>query len=121
MKDADKEIFSEIGSRIKAARVAQNMSQADLAEKAHLCLPQISALELGKVKMNLHTFIKLVEALQVSADSLLRPDTPETKGVLQSEFSELLSDCTAAETASILKIVKELKITMHTKKDNYDF
>lgn len=85
------------------------MSQAELAEKAHLCLPQISEVELGKVKMNLYTFIKIVEALQVSADSILRPDTPEMKSVFQGEFAELLSDCTAAETESILKIVKELK------------
>lgn len=116
MADMDMAIFKQIGSRIKAARIQQKMSQAELAEKAHLCLPQISALELGKVKMNLATFIKLVEALQVSADSILRPDTPEGNSVYQSEFSELLSDCTAAEMESILKIVKELKITMHSKK-----
>ncbi len=121
MADMDMAVFKQIGSRIKAVRVEQKMSQAELAEKAHLCLPQISALELGKVKMNLATFIKLVEALQVSADSILRPDTPEGNSVYQSEFSELLSDCTAAEMESILKIVKELKITMHSKKDNYDF
>lgn len=121
MADIDMAVFKQIGSRIKAARVDQKMSQAELAEKAHLCLPQISALELGKVKMNLETFIKLVEALQVSADSILRPDTPEGNSFYQSEFSELLSDCTAAEMESILKIVKELIITMHSKKDNYDF
>ena len=121
MEDLEMEVFKQIGSRIRAERVKQKMSQAELAEKAHLCLPQISALELGKAKMNLYTFIKLVEALQVSADFLLRPDIPEVKGFLQNEFSDLLSDCTAAETESILKIVKELKITMHSKKDNYDF
>lgn len=121
MTDSEAVVFKQIGSRIRAARTEKKMSQAELAEKAHLCLPQISEVELGKVKMNLYTFIKIVEALQVSADSILRPDTPETKSVFQGEFSKLLSDCTAAETESILKIVKELKITMHTKKDNYDF
>ncbi len=121
MAEKDMELFKQIGSRIRAARIEKKMSQADLAEKAHLCLPQISELELGKVKMTLFTFIKIVEALQVSADSILRPDTPEIKGLLQSEFSELLSDCTAAETESILKIVKELKATMHSKNENYDF
>ena len=70
MEDLEMEVFKQIGSRIRAERVKQKMSQAELAEKAHLCLPQISALELGKVKMNLYTFIKLVEALQVSADFL---------------------------------------------------
>lgn len=121
MTGLEMDIFKQIGARIRATRLEKKMSQAELAEKAHLCLPQISEVELGKVKMNLYTFIKIVEALQVSADSILRPDTPEMKSVFQGEFSELLSDCTAAETESILKIVKELKVTMHTKKENYDF
>lgn len=121
MTDMEMDAFKQIGSRIRAARVDKKMSQADLAEKAHLCLPQISELELGKVKMNLSTFIKIIEALQVSADSILRPDTPEIKNVYQGEFADLLSDCTAAEMESILKIVKELKSTMHSKKDNYDY
>lgn len=121
MANVDMEIYKQIGQRIRAARTDKKMSQAVLAEKAHLCLPQISEVELGKVKMNLSTFIKIVEALQVSADSILRPDTPEVNGVYQNEFAELLSDCTPTEMESILKIVKELKITMHSKKDNYDF
>lgn len=121
MANVDMEIYKQIGQRIRAARNAQHMSQAALAEKARLCLPQISEVELGKVKMNLSTFIKIVEALQVSADSLLRPDTPEVNSVYQNEFSDLLSDCSPTEMEAILKIVKELKITMHTKKDNYDY
>lgn len=121
MTDLEMDVFKQIGARIRAARLEQKMSQADLAEKAHLCLPQISEVELGKVKMNLYTFIKIVEALQVSADAILRLDTPETKSVFQGEFTELLSDCTAAEIASILKIVREVKTTMHTKKEYYDF
>lgn len=120
MTELKMDVFKQIGARIRAARLEQKMSQAELAEKAHLCLPQISEVELGKVKMNLYTFIKIVEALQVSADSILRPDTPEMKSVFQGEFAELLSDCTAAETESILKIVKELKSTMHIKKENCD-
>lgn len=115
------DVFKQIGARIRTARLDQKLSQADLATKANICLPQISEIELGKVKMNLYTFIKIVEALQVSADSILRPDTPEMKSVFQGEFAELLSDCTATETESILKIVRELKNTMHTQKDNYDF
>lgn len=121
MTELEMHVFKQIGARIRVARLERKMSQAELADKAHMCLPQISEVELGKVKMNLYTFIKIVEALQVSADSILRPDTPEMKSIFQGEFAELLSDCTAAETESILKIVKELKATMHTKKENYDF
>ena len=121
MEDLEMEVFKQIGSRIRAERVKQKMSQAELAEKAHLCLPQISALELGKVKMNLYTFIKLVEALQVSADVLLRTDIPEVNNIYKSEFAELLEDCTPTEIESILKIVKEVKKSMHSPKPNTDY
>ena len=121
MSTTDMEIYKNIGSRIREARIAQHLSQAELAEKAQLCLPQVSQVELGKVKMNLSTFIRIIEALQISADSILRPDVPVAKAFYNSDFSDLLSDCTPAEIDSILKIVKELKVTMHTKKDNFDF
>lgn len=106
-----------IGSRIRAVRLQKSMSQADLAAKANLSLPQISDIELGKSRMMLTSFIRITEALQVSADSLLRPDVPEVKGIYQNEFAEVLNDCTPAEIESLLKIVKELKSAMHKKEE----
>lgn len=106
-----------IGSRIRAVRLQKNMSQADLAVKANLSLPQISDIELGKSRMMLTSFVRIAEALQVSADSLLRPDVPEVKSIYQNEFADVLNDCTPAEIESILKIVKELKSTMHKKEE----
>lgn len=104
-----------IGSRIREVRVKKGMSQAELAAKTNISLPHISDLELGKSRMMLASFVRITEALQVSADSLLRPDIPEVKNLYQSEFADILDDCTPAEIDSILKIVKELKTTMHKK------
>ena len=80
-----------IGSRIREARVGRRMSQADLAAKANISLPHVSAIETGKTNMKLESFIRIIEALQVSADSLLRPDVPEVRSLYQSEFDELVS------------------------------
>ena len=99
-----------IGSRIKAVRTGKGMSQADLAVKASVSLPLIS---------NLETFVKVAEALQVSADHLLRADVPEVKTIYQGEFAELLEDCSASEMEAILNIVREVKASMH-KKQNMD-
>ena len=66
----------EIGKRIRELRLKKNMSQADLADKANISLSQVSDIETGKSSMRLTTFIGIVEALQVSADVLLRPDIP---------------------------------------------
>ena len=107
-----------VGSRIRDARINRRMSQADLAAKANISLPHISNIEKGKTSMKLETFIRIIEALQVSADSLLRPDVPEVRSLYQSEFDELLADCSPKELDSILKIVRELKSTMARRDDN---
>ena len=102
-----------VGSRIKAVRISRGMSQADLAVEASVSLPLISNIERGKTGMQLETFVKVAEALQVSADYLLRPDVPEVKAIYQGEFAELLEDCSASEMETILKIVREVKASMH--------
>ena len=101
-----------VGSRIRDARINRRMSQADIS------LPHVSNIEKGKTSMKLETFIRIIEALQVSADSLLRPDVPEVRSLYQSEFDELLADCSPKELDSILKIVRELKSTMARRDDN---
>lgn len=106
----------EIGKRIQEFRVKKNMSQAALADKANVSLSQISDIERGKTSMRLTTFIGIVEALQVSADVLLRTDIPEVNTLYKSEFAEVLADCTPSEIDSILKIVKEVKRSMHNPK-----
>lgn len=107
-----------VGSRIKAVRISRGMSQADLAVEASVSLPLICNIERGKTGMQLETFVKVAEALQVSADYLLRPDVPEVKAIYQGEFAELLEDCSASEMETILKIVREVKASMHKKQNN---
>lgn len=112
--------YKKIGARIREIRIKNGMSQADLSVKAHISLPHVSDIELGKTKMLLATFVRIAEALQVSADVLLRPDIPQVNSIYQNEFAEILGDCTPNEIDSILKIVKELKATLHQKKKEYD-
>ena len=108
-----------IGSRIKAVRTDRGMSQADLAAKASVSLPLISNIECGKTNMKLETFVKVAEALQVSADHLLRADVPEVKTIYQGELAEVLEGCSPSEMEAILNIVREVKTSMH-KKQNTD-
>jgi len=119
MKDV--ELYKKIGSRIREIRIKKGMTQADVANKGHISLPYVSDAELGKIKMSVGYFLKIIEALQVSADSILRPDIPEVNSLYNKEFSELLEDCSPTEIDSILKIVNELKNTMRSQKDDYDY
>ena len=112
--------YRKIGARIREVRIKNGMSQADLSVKAHISLPHISDIELGKTKMLIATFVRITEALQVSADMLLRPDIPQVNSIYQNEFADVLGDCTPDELDSILKIVKELKATLHLRKKEFD-
>ena len=100
----DSNQLKEIGQRIRSARLAAGLTQLDLAFSADI--------------RTSHTFCKIIEALRVSADEILRPNTPEVNRIYQNEFSQLLQDCTPTEIESLLKIVKEIKTSLHNKTDN---
>ena len=110
--------YEQIGARIRSARIEQNMSQSDLAAKANISLPHISSIELGKTKMLLGTFIRVIEALQISADSVLRANVPTVTSMYASEIEELFEDCTPAELESIKSIIKNIKATMRNNQNN---
>lgn len=119
MEDFSTLDLKKIGERIRNARQKCGMSQATLAEKAGLSVPAVSDIENGKTNMLLMTFARIIVALQGSADEILRVDAPVSKEVYRKEFTDILSDCTPAEADAILKIVKELKQTMRTNKEDY--
>ena len=110
--------YEQIGLRIRNARVDRKMSQAELAAKANILLPHISSIELGKTKMLLSTFTRVIEALQVSADSILRANVPTVTTMYASEIAELFEDCTTSELESLKAIVKNLKATMRNNQNN---
>ena len=110
--------YEQIGLRIRNARVDRKMSQAELAAKANISLPHISSIELGKTKMLLSTFTRVIEALQVSADSILRANVPTVTSMYASEIAELFEDCTPSELESLKAIVKNLKATMKNNQTN---
>ena len=116
MADRSMEFYKTIGARIRDIRIEKGLSQADLAVKADLSLPVISAVENARSKVWLITFAKIAEALEVSADDILRLSTPPSTASYPDEFNELLKDCTAGEIEAILKISKQVKSTFDRQK-----
>ena len=110
--------LKNIGQRIRAARTAKSLSQADLAFAAEVSEPYMSDIELGKTKMNILTFCRIAEALKMSADELLRPNVPVVNQLYQQEFSNLLKGCSPQELESILKISKEIITTWRSQKED---
>ena len=110
--------YEQIGLRIRNARIEQKISQAELAAKANISLPHISSIELGKTKMLLSTFIRVIEALQVSSDSIIRANVPTVTNMYAGEIAEMFKDCTPAELESFKAIIPNLKNTMRNNQNN---
>lgn len=105
----------EIAARLKQARIVKGMSQADLASKAGITLSLVSDIEHCKSKMRLETFLRVIQALDVSADSIVRMDEAPILEDGLNEIRELLADCTVAEYQSIVDIVARIKNAIRMK------
>ena len=118
MQDSS-DFYKTIGSRIRDIRISMGINQADLADAAKLSPPVISSLENGHSKIWLITFAKVCEALQVSANDILRLDTPAAINDYPKEFTSLIADCSSSEIESILKIAQEVKSSIRKQNSEY--
>jgi len=101
--------YLDIGNRIRAERTKQNLSQEKLAEMAGVGTTHISHIETGNTKLSIKAFIAIINALNVSADELLRNHIIKAKHVLEGELAELVDDCNDDETRIIADTIKALK------------
>ena len=60
-----------IGARVREARVSRSMTQADLAQAANLMTKYVSNIECGAKIPKFETFIRIANALETDANTLL--------------------------------------------------
>lgn len=106
--------LKEVGQRICIARKKQGLSQAELAEKIDISVTHMSDIENGKKNASIEIFMRLTEALQVSADWLLQTNIPTVASIQSDEISRLLSGCTSEEAQALIKILHEIKRAMRS-------
>ena len=99
----------DIGSRIRDARKERNLDQAALAEKLNISMSHMSDIENGRTNFSIEVFMRITEALQVSADALLRTDVPEVAAVYATELRDLMEDCTPDEKEAMLQTLRNMK------------
>lgn len=63
----DEALLQELGQRLTAARLARNLTQADLAERAGVAKRTIERLESGAVATQLPGFLRVCRALDLIA------------------------------------------------------
>ncbi|WP_243022945.1 MULTISPECIES: helix-turn-helix domain-containing protein [unclassified Butyricicoccus] len=77
-----------------------------LAEAADIGLIYLGEIERGVKMPSLKTFIKLVNALDVSADELIGLETKPGRDYYAQKLSEQLQSLTQEETAAVLSILE---------------
>ena len=102
-------MLEEIGMRVRMARMTRRMSQAQLAATLDVSIPYISHIEQGKQAMSIVTLHAICDKLEVSADWVLRNNSPGSKRILDEEIVQILDGCTAAEKNVMLKMMGCMK------------
>ena len=106
------EKLKPVGKRIQDARKAIGMTQADLADKLDISVSHMSSIETGRANFGVETLMKITEIQQVSADSLLRTDSPEVSVLYAGDLDALLKDCTAEEVESMMNMLRQMKTAL---------
>lgn len=101
--------LQEIGARLKQARIAKNLTQGQLAEKAGISVSFLSNLENGRQAMNIQTLSTLLDILNVSADWLLNNGTDSANHAAALEIEKELASCTPKERDAVIRLIRLMK------------
>lgn len=97
-----------IGKNIKQYRLAKNLRQEDLAEKAELSANYIGMLERGEKFPSLETFINILNVLEVSADMVLLDVVSTGYIIKNSMLNEKLSKLSVDDREKIYEVMDTL-------------
>ena len=100
--------FSNIGKRIQATRMENKISQKEMADFLGISLNYISRLENGKTKIELKTFIKICDILNISIYDEKKKKSDNIIRYMDKELYELIIKCNLEKQRFIYNMVKLL-------------
>ena len=109
--------YEIIGKRIREARGKAKVSQEELAEQVEISKAYMSQIEAGKKHPTLETYVRIVNALDLSMDEMLCGNLEHNKHVHNMRFDQVVGDCDAGEYQMIENVVTELKKAMRRYKE----
>lgn len=95
----------EVGIKIREARKAKGFTQQMLADAVEISDMYISQIERGMKMPSLNLFVKIVTALDISADYVLRDALPTGKDFVYTEVAELLDELTPKQRRGAIDIL----------------
>lgn len=96
----------ELGKKIQEARKKMGYTQESLAEKADIGVMYLGEIERGVKTPSLKLFTKLIVALEISADYVLRDELPSGKEYIYDEITKKLEDLTPKQRKTAVDILE---------------
>ena len=103
--------YSVIGSRIKQARLAKNMTQEDLADTIDISVAFLSRVERGNSHINLKRLNQICGLLDVSEGYLLNGASSSSENYLDKEFTDLIKSVSPEKQKLIYNVAKTIAET----------
>ena len=97
-----------IGSRIKEAREQAHLTQEELAEIVDISPTHMSVIERGVKTPKLDTFVRIANALHLSADALLQDVVTPVTDSITAELSVRIGRLPQKEQNRILNAIRAL-------------
>ena len=94
-----------LGKRIRESRIMKGYTQQDLASHADIGVVYLSEIERGVKIPSLNIFIKIIDALDVSADYILRDEISTGKEYVCMEITEKLLTLTPSQCKTATDIL----------------
>ncbi len=94
-----------LGARIKEARKQRRFTQEQLAEKSNISNVYMGEIERGVKMPSIPVLIDIIEALDVSADFLLRDSIASGIPFVNNEITQKLDKLTPKQRKAVLDII----------------
>ena len=96
---------ASLGKKIREARIKKGYTQQTLSEKADIGEMYLSEIERGVKMPSMNLFIKLITALDISADYVLRDEIPTGKEFVYDEITQKLEGLTPKQRKAAADIL----------------
>ena len=94
-----------LGNRIREARIKKQHTQRKLAEMAGISQMYLGEIERGTKMSSLRSFIKIIEALDLSADYILRDELSSGEHNIYDEITEKLKNLSPQQRKAASEIL----------------
>ena len=95
----------EIGKRLREARLEKGYTQQAVVKMAGFSTMYLGEIERGLKMPSLSSFVKIIEALEVSADYVLRDELSTGQAYIYDELTQRLQDLTPRQRKGAVEIL----------------